>query len=254
MKPLLIGLLCLCLAWPLPASSTLLFDGADDKVVTTNVTGYPTGYPFTFGAVVRINDLNGFNTLISCGLISVPNGFEVYLDRSSLTNGTVRLYNPATSGDIGTTGTVPLTTWVFVGVSSASATSHRFVVYNYESNSVTLNETSTGNLGSITAPGTRCQIGSTEGPSSSFFDFLSGSMTWIAAYAGLDFTIASGAGLLNLAILGPYAGATPTMLYTFNEMAGTSATERRGTGNTGTLTNFPGSPWQPMSLPGPVTW
>jgi hypothetical protein len=69
-----------------------------------------------------------------------------------------------------------------------------------------------------------------------------------------DLTIQNGDAFLGMATLGPFSGGTPGLLYTFNEMAGTSIRERMGTGNIGTMTNFPGTSWQPIALPGPINW
>lgn len=240
---LLLSLLCLAGS----GRAALLFDATDDRVLLASATGAPTGYPMA--VVVVANLVGGGTSLVSCGYVVSPaTGYSFFGPGGGQT---LAVGNHGSSATISTTGTYPTNTWMLVGWSAASATSHRFYVYNYATQTVAVNETSATNFGAITAPGARCKIGASEDSAGVLGDFLNGTVQWIGIYAS-DFTIQNGDAFLAMAHLGPYAVANPVLLYTFHEMAGTAAQDRRGTGNVGTLSNFTGTFWQPLSLPGPL--
>ena len=228
----------------------LQYDGTDDRVVTTNVTGAPTTYPFGFGVVCRLTAVTNFPALFAAGLID-PAG-----SRSGYTwqvNNAQKLYVYNAVGLTTVTGTVnvPLNAWIFLGLACASATSHRLYCYNYETRSEVFNETLATNLGTLTAPAGTCKLGCSEGPSATFANFWAGILSWLAVF-NRDLTIQGGDVFRSMAQLGPTVQFTPTLLYAFNEMAGTTVRDHRGTSNDGTMTNFPGAPWVARSLGPPV--
>jgi hypothetical protein len=240
MRRSLVSACCALLLLASGGQAALLFDNADDNVTTTNVTGFPTGYPLTITAILTVGSLN--SSIVLCG----AGGSSGYLFSVDV-DGHLMFGNIAPFNFLSSTGSLSTATPYFVAWAHASATSHRFFAYNYATRSIAFNETSTTDQGALTAPAGVCRLGTNDegGPA------MNGPLTQIAAYSR-DLTIQNGDGLLNLATLGPYAGATPSVLYTFNEASGTSVRERRGTGNVGTMTGFPASPWQPIGLPGPV--
>jgi hypothetical protein len=243
-----LGLVCCVLLWHLPAAAALVFDGTDDRIATADAVGAPTGYPMSFAFWGKVTATDTKRTIVQTGTyINASSGSGVSFAIEA--NETVLLYTAGTNIGFDSTGTIPNGAWIFIGTSSASATSHRFFCYNFETRSVVFNETSTTNLGAIVAPTTRINLGHFNA-NGAFSDFFNGTMTAVALYAA-DLTGNGGNAFQAMAFLGPYAVGTPSLLYTFNEMAGTSVWDQRGVGGIGTMTNFPGAPWVPMSLPAP---
>jgi hypothetical protein len=242
--------LCCLLLLVLPAHSALLFDGVDDRVVTTNVTGAPTGYPLTVALVMRFTAVD--MPIWQCGLQSPASGYSMVVGGT----GGLAVINAVGSVAIESTVNMPTNTWLFAGWSSLNATTHRLYVYNYETQQVVVNQTFATNLGAITTPATNCTFGVVQSSAGTFTTSgnFPGTLTWIAFYTNTDFSGFGGNAFQAMTYLGPYSIANPSFLYTFQEMAGTVVQERSGTGNSGTMTNFPGAPWQPMSLPGPLPW
>jgi hypothetical protein len=221
--------------------ASLDFDGVDDAVDTGAVTGSPTGYPLTLATVVKITDHAGHQSFFQSG--TYPSGFMWH---TNLTSGTLAMNNLATLTEATSTGAVPTGAWVFLAVSSASATSHRLFCYNYATRAIVFNETNATNIGATTAPSGVVSLGRFGGGGYQ----MKGTMAWVAAYAR-DMTGSNGAAFLAMAHLGPYHPFTPSLLYAFEESTGTTARERMA-GLHGTLTGFPGTQWVPTSLPGPI--
>lgn len=247
-----LGILLLLLLLAIPCFGALLFDGLDDRVVTSSVAGAPTGYPFTVVAVVRRGASGTESSVAQFGTYATgaKTGFGFYISMQAVR--TLFIYNNAADILVESTASITEGTWLCVGVSSASATSHRFFAYNYENRTVVINETSSTNFGAITAPGTGSALGVQVNNAGAYSQFFIGTIAWVAAYAGLDSTGFGGDRFLAMAHLGPYATATPSLLYTFHEMTGTTVRDKRGTVNIGTMTNFPAAPWTSMALPGPL--
>jgi hypothetical protein len=227
------------------ARADLICDGTDDRIVTANVTGAPTTYPFTMTAIVRfavlaVTEYNVFQA----GLISPANGYEA-VNRLDLM--TVR--NNATGAAVSQTGlTLPVNKTLYMGWTSGSTTSHRFYVWNYDDRTTVVNVTLSGNLQAITTPTSSLKICAREGPVGSFAGvYLNGTVRQVAIY-NKDWT-ASPDPFRAMAYLGPFAISTPTLLYNFQSTTGTTVREQQGTGNVGTMTNFPASPWVPMTFP-----
>lgn len=223
---------------------TLLFDGADDRVVTAAVTGVPTGYPFAVGAVIRRSAQNAYHSLVQLGRGTGADRWGIEL----ASDNTLEV-SDNTAEAVNSTGTVPNTTWIFVGYSGSSSTNHRLYCYNYETNAVVFNESKTTTVVLGTATPNTLKLGAWEVGAGSYTDFLNGRLAWVGIY-NVNLTGNNGDAFLAMAFLGPYAVVAPTQLYAFWESTGTTVQDLCS-GLTGTLTNFPASPWEPMSLPGP---
>lgn len=223
---------------------TLIYDGVDDRVTTASVTGVPTGYPFAVGAVVRRSGQGAYHSLVQLGRGVGADRWGVELADTN----TLEVSNNV-AGAVNSTGTVPNTTWMFVGYSGASSTSHRFFCYNYETRAVVFNEANTDLLVLGVSTPNSLKVGAFETGAGSYTDFFNGRFSWLGIY-DVDLTGNAGDAFLAMANLGPYMVRAPTQLYTFLEGTTTSIFDRRG-GLTGTMTNFPVARWEPMSLPGP---
>ena len=222
---------------------SLVFDGVDDRVSSTSGTGIPNGTPMSMCCVIRMTSFTNFPAIIQCGDDGVDPNYGWYINTSGLLDiycGTL---------DVFATTAIVTGAWLFIGVSSATTTSHRYFCYNYETNAVILNETSTLNPGSFAAPGGGTfQLGAFNF-SGTYANFLDGEIAWLGLYTK-DFTIDTGSAFQALAFLGPYAFGAPNLFFDFLESSGTAARERIAN-QTWTLTNFPASPWRAVNLPGP---
>lgn len=221
---------------------SLVFDGVDDRVSTTSGTGIPSGTPLSMCCVVRFTSFTSYPALIQLGDTATPPHHGWYV--SDL--GALDIYNGV---DIISATGVVTGAWLFIGIASATQTSHRFFCYNYETRATLITGTSTGDPGSFATPGAATsQIGAYN-VGGVYADFLDGEMAWLGVYAQ-DFTVDSGSALQAIAVLGPYARGAPDLFFDFLESSGTAARERI-VNNTWTLTNFPASPWRAVNLPGP---
>ena len=226
---------------------TLVFDGVDDRVDATNVTGFPTATPLSFACVIRVTDLANDQTILMAGRDAGGVNYGWYINNTS---GTPRIYFGGLSAVSDGTTAVPTGAWVFLGYASASLSSHRHYCYNYETRAVVYNQTEATALQAIGTPsGPTARLGAYENGAASYSSFMKAELAWAAVYAN-DFTAASGDAFLAMAFLGPYAIATPSIYFDLLESSGTAARERRQN-QTWTLTNFPASPWGAVSLPGP---
>ena len=227
---------------------SLLFDGVDDRVDATNVTGFPTAYPVSFACVIRLTGYANDQTILQAGRdsgASINYGWYILN-----TSGFARIYFGAPNTAADSTTAIPQTAWVFVGMASASASSHRLYCYNYETQTVAFNQTNTTTIGSMGTPsGPTARLGAYENGAATYSSFLDSELAWAAVYAN-DFTVASGDAFLAMAFLGPFALATPAIYFDLLESSGTAARERMAK-QTWTLTNFPASPWRAVNLPGP---
>ncbi len=227
----------------------LTFDGIDDRISTANRTGGPTAYPFSAIGVMRLTDISNAHSFLEYGFgANATTGFLLTpVDGSGLP---ARWYiGTVVAADTGAS-LAPNNTWIFLGASSLNATTHRIYMYNYETRSVVAN-VSTSTSATFTNPTSSFfHIGMDTGDDSTYADFLTGIISYVAVY-NKDFTGNNGDAFLAMAHLGPYAVATPTLLYDFNEMAGTTIRDKIANANDGTMTNFPASPWVENSLPAP---
>ena len=237
-------LLCLATGGSVSSQAGVLLDASGERVISANVTGIPTGYPLTFAAVARFTTAGP--TLFHCGVYGgTPAGWSMFFSSGQMS------VNMISGSPITITSTNAYTTgnWLFVGWSSLNATTHRLYVYDLSTRTEVVNQTFATNMGAVTAPTTRCTLGQIEDTTNTFVDTCDCEISWAAMYAA-DLTIQGGDALRAMAHLGPYAVANPGWLYTLNEMTGTTAQERRGTANTGTLVGT--IAWMPISLPGPT--
>ncbi len=228
----------------------LTFDGVDDRISTVNRNNGPTAFPFALAAVIKLSSVAGFQ-------VSIQYSFAGY----DTTGFMLTVIDGGGSGArwwIGSTVAVdfaptvlPVSTWVFIGASSLNSTTHRMYAYNYETRAVIANVTSTNSAPFVNPSASFFHIGMDTGDDVSYADPLAGIMSYAAVYTK-DFTIQGGDAFLALAHLGPYALGTPSNLWTFNEMTGTTVREQIANTNDGTMTNFPASPWVVSGLPSPV--
>ena len=222
----------------------LLFDGVDDRVSTTSVTGLPNGVPMSMCCVIRVTDLANDQGLIQCGDDAVDPNYGWYIVNTS---GVLRIYCGGNAIDNATA--VPTGAWLFIGISSATLTSHRYFCYNYETRAIAFNETSTSDVGSFGSPGgSAAQLGAYNA-GGAYSAFLKAELAWLGLYKK-DFTVDTGSAFQALAFLGPYAFGAPDIFFDLLESSGTAARERIAN-QTWTLTNFPASPWRAVNLPGP---
>jgi hypothetical protein len=223
-------------------------DGTNDVITTANVAGAPTNYPLAITMMLKHLTVSGSDTfLVGAGQTGTPaSGY-----RAALRAGLIFWNNNVTAGAPNAAVTVPNNKWLYVAWAAASATSHRFYIWNYDDRTTVLNATSAGNMGAITAPGNRITICNYEGNPGTFgATYLNATVRQVAFY-DKDWT-ASADPFKAMAYLGPYALATPKLLYNFQSTSGTAVREQQGTGNTGTLTNFAATPWLPMAFPRPL--
>lgn len=232
------------------AQAALLFDRVNDYILTATATGGTFGYPFTVAAVVTMPVIDTTQALFQLG-VYLPGGQNGWIWYPTSAGGLSGVYNSDTDTGVSVTGSVPANTWVFVAWSSASATSHRGYCWNYQTLTEVFNATTTTNLNAITTPATSHTIGAQREDTATFTTHWGGTVAWLAVY-NVDMTGLGGDHLRAMRYQGPYASGTPALLYTFDEMTGTTLRERRGVGGAGTLTNFPAAPWVPMGLPGPL--
>ena len=253
MKKLCAGLVGVILLGYALAHAALIFQTTNpaDYIRTTNVTGAPTAYPLAMAFVGKITNVAFDRHLIQVGRDGTSNGVLWLL----LASDALSFYF---HNAVQTSSTATMTStegaWCFVGMSSSNATSHRFFVYNYETRTIAINETSSTSAGSVTTPNNYITIGNYDvnGTPQATTGF-NGTMSWIAVY-NRDFAGANGDYFKNLAHLGPYIHGAPVYLYSFNEMTGTTVRNRTTLSNNGTMNNFQASPWTQQGLPGPMPW
>ena len=193
--------------------------------------------------VVRLTSLTSFPALIQLGDDGSGSNYGWYINPSGLLD----IY--ANVLDVFSATGVVTGAWLFIGISSATETSHRYFCYNYETRAVILNETSVEDPGSFATPGVATfQLGAYNN-GGTYSNFLDGEIAWLGLYTK-DFTIDTGSAFQALAFLGPYAFGAPDLFFDFLESSGTAARERIAN-QAWTLTNFPASPWRAVNLPGP---
>lgn len=228
------------------AHADLVCDGVNDQVVMASTAGAPLTYPVTMTAIVK--PTVGVAAVIAGVGTSQTGNIGGYLFIINNT-GTLVVYNNSTTFVLQTVGVLATGKWYYLAWTSASATSHRLFAWDYALRTVTLNEPLSTNLGAIassTAPVRIChELGGGGTPQS----FLNATVRHVAFYAK-DWT-ASADPFRAMAYLGPHAVATPTLLYNLQSVSGTTVRERQGTANTGTMTNFPATPWVAMAYPWP---
>jgi hypothetical protein len=225
----------------------LICDGTDDRIVTANITGAPTTYPYAITAIVRFAVLAVAEyEVFQAGLISPANGYE------AVVRGDMMLLRNNATGAAPFQGglTLPVNKTLYLAWTSGSATSHRFYAWNYDDRTTITNSAVATNMQAITTPTSSLKMCAREGPVGAFAGvYLNGTVRQVAIY-NKDWT-ASADPFRAMAYLGPYAVSTPTLLYNFQSTTGTTVREQQGTGNVGTMTNFPASPWVPMTFPRP---
>ena len=224
---------------------SIQFNGSSQYITAASAAGIPTVYPLAVCCIVNLAALATWHGLFQVGNGSDGAGNGYYIEITSSNTIQFQIAAGNSAGSI-TTGTVVSGDWLFIGCAAASAASRRILCYNYETRATILNETFTDSK-TIVAPAARFRLGAWGDTDTTFTDLLNGTMAWCAVY-NIDLTIQSGAALLNVALLGPFAGATPTNLWPLWEGTGTTARDLVS-GNAGTLTGSP--TWEPMSLPGP---
>lgn len=231
-----------------PAQRTygLTYDGVTTNVVTDHVRGAPVTYPLTIGAVARFN-ANPTNTtsqkLFHAGRVDSINGFSGYAFAISTAVGMVpEVWNNGTDHGFQVPGSVvPTNAWVFVGWSASSATSHRFVCWNYETQSLVFETTLTTDFGTITAPAQNCQVGCEGDNPGAYSGQLDGLLQWVAVYptSRIGDTLAD---WLALVRRGPRGiGIPPSLLYEAAQAQGTRLFEPL-TGNHATLLTLRSEP------------
>jgi hypothetical protein len=243
---LLVGALVLALRAPGALRADVGFNNPNHRIVTTNVTGAPTTYPVTVTAIIKIANLAGAQrALFQAGreTTAAPNGYVLYFVSPDQMN----IWLPGPNSFAQALGTIPLNKWLYVAWSLGSTTSQRYYMWDYEARAAVINTTTTTTLGAIAAPVATVKLGIEETNVGTWtFDFQ-GTIRQVAVYAK-DWT-ASPDPFRAMAYLGPYAVATPTLLYSPQEGSGGTTVERRGNGNNGTLNNSVVMPWTPMNFP-----
>ncbi len=222
-------------------------DGVDDRISTANRNNGPTAFPFSVVGVINPSTVTGFRSLFQYQFGSyTTTGFLLTIVDSGGMGWWIGSTQVLNSGAVLPT----INKWYFIGVSSLNATTHRMYLYDYAARSVTLNVTSVTS-GTFTNPASSFfHIGMDTGDDVTYSDFFGGTISYVAVY-NKDFTLGGGDAFLATAFLGPYAVATPTNLWTFNEMTGTTVREQILNTNDGTMTSFPASPWIEGGLPSP---
>src|SRR6266704_4123229 len=228
----------------------LTFDGVDDRISTANRNNGPTAFPFAVAAVIKLSSVAGFQVVLqySFGAFDTTGFMLTAIDNNGL--GMRWWIGTGVAADA-TTTVLPNNTWLFVAASSLNSTTHRLYSYNYETRAVISNISTTTSSPFVNPSASFFHIGMDTGADVSYGDNFSGIMSYVGVYK-TDFTGHSGDAFQAMAFLGPYAVATPSNLWTFNEMTSTITREQIAGGNDGTLTNFPASPWVEGGLPSPV--
>lgn len=244
---LLVGVLVLAPGASTPLRADVGFNNPNHRIVSANLTGVPSTYPVTVTAIVKIAALaGGQRALFQAGRESTagPNGYVLYFVDPNQMN----LWMPGPNTFAQALGTIPLGKWLYAAWSLGSTTSQRFYLWDYEARTAVINTTTTVTTGTMAAPVASVKLGIEETNAGTWtFDFQ-GTIRQVAVY-DKDWT-ASPDPFRAMAYLGPYAVATPTLLYSPQEGSGGTTMERRGNGNNGTLNNSVAvMPWSPMILP-----
>jgi hypothetical protein len=243
---------CVCvLVLVVSAAGTLradvVFNNPNHRIVTANVTGAPTAYPVTVTAIINIATLAGTQRVVfQAGRESTtaPNGYMMYFVSPDQMN----IWMPGPGSFAQALGTIPLNKWLYVAWSLGSTTSQRFYMWDYEARTTVISAATTATLGAIAAPVASVKLGIEETNAGTWSQEFAGTVRQVAVYSK-DWT-ASADPFRAMAYLGPYAVATPTLLYSPQEGSGGTTLERRGSGNNGTLNNSPAvMPWDRMIFP-----
>jgi len=219
----------------------LLFDGIDDRINAAN-TGIPVAYPITAMALVRPGSVSVYQSIFQVDRARSGNG-EWHLEITD--TGKVE-WGANNSGTLSVTGSISANQWQLIGVANASATARRFFSWNYETLTLAINESDTTSRPISGSLADDVKIGTFELADGVYADFFTGHINWIAIWnVNLDLD-----GMMAVQYLGPLAVRRPTHFWPFWENTGTTVQDIIN-GNTGTMTNFPASPWEATSLPGP---
>jgi hypothetical protein len=228
------------------ASADLLFNNPNHRIVTANVTGAPTTYPVTVTAIVKLTPTAGTQQVVfQAGreTTAAPNGYLMYFAETNQMN----VWMPGPNSFVGTTATMPVGKWVYIAWSLGSTTTQRFYMWNYDDRTTVINVTPAATTGTIAAPVATLKLGVEEANIGVWSFMFLGTIRQVAVYQK-DWT-ASADPFRAMAYLGPYAVATPTLLYNLQEGTGLTTIERRGTGNNGTLANIVAMTWERMTMP-----
>jgi hypothetical protein len=241
---LLVGVLALALladTW-----ADVGFNNPNQRIVSTNLVGVPSTYPVTVTVIFKLSALPGQQGVFQAGRESTagPNGYFLYFAPPNEMN----VWLPGPGSFAQALATIPVNKWLYAAWSLGSTTSQRFYLWDYEARTTVISAATTVTFGAMAAPVGSVKLGVEETNAGTFTFPLQGIIRQVAVYAK-DWT-ASPDPFRAMAYLGPYAVATPTLLYSPQEGSGGTTLERRGTGNNGALNNsVVVMPWTPMAFP-----
>ena len=230
----------------------LLFNGTSTRCTTTTALGAPTAYPITTMVLVRLTSAPAHLVdygLTQIGRTDVTLGGTFYLYGKTGSPQQLQWFRSGAFVD-SATFTVPTGVWLLIGYSGASATSHRFFVYNYTTQAIVLNSTAATNVTYTNPTGHFFKVGCYQSAAAPTFSaFTPARFAWAAWYT-TDFTVDAGRRFRLTALSGPYAAARPTALWSFYEPAGVVTARNLVQENHLTVTNAAVTAWE-TTLPLP---
>jgi len=217
-------------------------------IPTVNVTGAPTGYPFTVAGVVKMNTATGTDLYYDVfGVGRRQTGFSVYIHNISTSSMGLGVTNWNSALDVEVTGALVAGQWYYFGISFLSSSTYAYMVYDYAATTWLISATSTAaNLGTLVAPGTRLVLCNHEDSVGAIDGNSDITVRWLGLWSK-DMTVQNGMLVRAMAHHGPYSVATPGVLYTFQEGTGTTVFDHRRTGNDGTMSSA--LPWVTAQRP-----